>query len=88
MVVLCGVAVLECKGLVVTSVAEAGRVSQLYRRSKDLLHPAAEQVIFCEKSCSKCEGFWVVVCQYVPFRAEDSAENPIDCRIFFADNPR
>jgi hypothetical protein len=33
-------------------------------------------------------GFWVVVCQYVRFRAEASAENPIDCRIFFADNPQ
>jgi hypothetical protein len=40
MVVLCGVAVLDARELVVTSGAEAGRVSQLYRRSKDLLHPA------------------------------------------------
>jgi hypothetical protein len=33
-------------------------------------------------------GFWVVVCQYVPFRAVTLAENPVDCRIFFADNAR
>lgn len=31
--------------------------------------------------------FWVFVCQDVPFRAGSLAENPIDCRIFFADNP-
>jgi hypothetical protein len=33
-------------------------------------------------------GFWVFVCQAVPFRAVSLAENPIDCRIFFADNPQ
>jgi hypothetical protein len=40
------------------------------------------------KTAQNVNGFWVAVCQYVPFRAEASAENPIDCRIFFADNPR
>ncbi|HZD08981.1 MAG TPA: hypothetical protein VE176_12075, partial [Candidatus Limnocylindrales bacterium] len=33
-------------------------------------------------------GFWVIVCQYVRFRDGSLAENPIDCRIFFADNPQ
>jgi hypothetical protein len=35
----------------------------------------------------KVNGFWVGVCQDVPFRSASLAENPIDCRIFFADNP-
>jgi hypothetical protein len=35
----------------------------------------------------KVNGFWAAVCQYVPSRAKSLAENPIDCRIFFADNP-
>jgi hypothetical protein len=43
---------------------------------------------FAKNHARKVNGFWVVVCQYVPFRAEVSAENPIDCRIFFADNPQ
>jgi hypothetical protein len=36
----------------------------------------------------KVNGFWVGVCQDVPFRTQASAKNPIDCRIYFADNPR
>jgi hypothetical protein len=43
---------------------------------------------FAKNHARNVNGFWAVVCQYVPFRAESSAENPIDCRIFFADNPR
>jgi hypothetical protein len=35
----------------------------------------------------KVNGFWVAVCQDGPFRSATLAENPIDCRIFFADNP-
>src|SRR5882724_10664141 len=31
--------------------------------------------------------FWVWVCQDVLFSERASVENPIDCRIFFADNP-
>jgi hypothetical protein len=40
------------------------------------------------KTAQNVNGFWVMVCQVVPIRAEESAENPIDCRIFFADNSR
>jgi hypothetical protein len=36
----------------------------------------------------KVNGFWGGVCQDVPFRSATLAENPIDCRIFFADNAR
>jgi hypothetical protein len=36
----------------------------------------------------KVNGFWVGVCQDVPFRTQASAKNPIDCRIYFADNAR
>jgi hypothetical protein len=32
-------------------------------------------------------GFWVGVCQVVLISEQELAENPIDCRIFFADNP-
>jgi hypothetical protein len=32
-------------------------------------------------------GFWVALCQDVLFPSETLAENPIDYRIFFADNP-
>jgi hypothetical protein len=32
-------------------------------------------------------GFWVAVCQGVPISETVLAKNPIDCRIFFADNP-
>jgi hypothetical protein len=43
---------------------------------------------FTKNRARNVNGFWAFVCQDVPFRAEASAENPIDCRIFFADNPR
>jgi len=36
----------------------------------------------------RVNGFWVAVCQDVPFSELGSAENPIDCRIYFADNPQ
>lgn len=36
----------------------------------------------------KVNVFWVALCQYVLFRAETLAKNPVDCRIYFADNPR
>ena len=32
-------------------------------------------------------GFWAFVCQDVLISETLLAENPIDCRIFFADNP-
>jgi hypothetical protein len=32
-------------------------------------------------------GFWVGICQDVLISEWASAENSIDCRIFFADNP-
>jgi len=35
----------------------------------------------------KVNGFWVGVCQVVLISEQELAENPIDCRIFFADNP-
>jgi len=36
----------------------------------------------------KVNGFWVGVCQVVLISEPLLAENPIDCRIFFADNAR
>jgi hypothetical protein len=36
----------------------------------------------------KVNGFWVGVCQDVLISEPLLAENPIDCRIFFADNTR
>jgi hypothetical protein len=36
----------------------------------------------------KVNGFWVDVCQVVLISEPVLAENPIDCRIFFADNAR
>jgi len=33
-------------------------------------------------------GFWAFVCQDVLISEILLAENPIDCRIFFADNPQ
>jgi hypothetical protein len=36
----------------------------------------------------KVNGFWVRVCQVVLISEGVLAENPIDCRIYFADNPR
>jgi hypothetical protein len=33
-------------------------------------------------------GFWAFVCQDVLISETLLAENPIDCRIFFADNPQ
>jgi hypothetical protein len=34
----------------------------------------------------KVNGFWVRICQAVPISETILVENPIDCRIFFADN--
>jgi hypothetical protein len=36
----------------------------------------------------KVNGFWVAACQDVLISEQTLAENPIDCRIFFADNAR
>jgi hypothetical protein len=33
-------------------------------------------------------GFWVMVCQDVLISEALLTKNPVDCRIFFADNPR
>ena len=41
-----------------------------------------------EIGAEKVNGFWVFVCQDVLFSERASPENPIDCRIFFADNPQ
>jgi len=41
-----------------------------------------------DPSWRKVNGFWVGVCQDGLFRSASLAENPIDCRIFFADNTR
>jgi hypothetical protein len=41
-----------------------------------------------ENILENVNGFWVAVCQDVLFSSETLAENPIDCRIFFADNAR
>jgi hypothetical protein len=47
--------------------------------------PAGENIAeTADLAARKVNGFWAAVCQYVPFRAESLAKNPIDCRIFFA----
>jgi hypothetical protein len=43
---------------------------------------------FANNHAENVNGFWVFGCQDVPFRAGTLAENRIDCRIFFADNPQ
>jgi hypothetical protein len=43
---------------------------------------------FAKSHSRNVNGFWAFVCQDVLFRTVSPAENPIDFRIFFADNAR
>jgi len=50
--------------------------------------PCEAAVSWSENLARKVNGFWVEVCQGVLISESVLVENPIDCRIFFADNTR
>jgi hypothetical protein len=50
--------------------------------------PSSQNIAGRPNLAAKVNGFWVRVCQDVLISESLLAENPIDCRIFFADNTR
>jgi hypothetical protein len=59
----------------------------LWLRGASPHKPAGENIAgTADLASRKVNGFWVEVCQVVLISESVLAENPIDCRIFFADN--